>query len=62
MKTRISAPAHPSATGGRVSGLVSFLSHFVTFESVTKIGNIIISFKKEPKVCARQRPKLDNEF
>ena len=23
MKTRISAPAHPSATGGRVSGLVS---------------------------------------
>ena len=22
MKTRISAPAHPSATGGRVSGLV----------------------------------------
>ena len=23
-KTRISAPAHPSATGGRISGLVSF--------------------------------------
>ena len=23
MKTRISAPAHPSATGGRVSGLVN---------------------------------------
>ena len=30
MKTRISAPAHPSATGGRVSGLVlSHLSYFV---------------------------------
>ena len=29
VKTRLSAPAHPSATGiGRVSGLVSFFVHF----------------------------------
>ena len=35
VKTRISAPAHPSATGGRVSGLVLLLVlHFLLLSFV----------------------------
>ena len=33
MKTRISAPAHPSATGGRVSGLVKSILKAITLIS-----------------------------
>ena len=35
VKTRISAPAHPSATGGRVSGLVSITHSFSIVVSVS---------------------------
>ena len=39
-KTRISAPAHPSATGGRVSGLgiISFVLHL--YDNTTSCGRV----------------------
>ena len=42
VKTRISAPAHPSATGGRVSGLVHFLAFASWFyDTVNMFDNYI---------------------
>ena len=38
-KTRISAPAHPSATDGRVSGLV--LSMYAQMSIIVHFGNVL---------------------
>ena len=49
-KTRISAPAHPSATGGRVSGLVYLFIHlfiflvacYVTLQGALSVGRSVV--------------------
>ena len=46
VKTRISAPAHPSATGiGRVSGLVFFLLRSTTWPAGHTLHDLVNAFK-----------------